>query len=110
GIGAQLFNKAPIAWHAAVGSDNRIVRTLFRTAAGEPDFHGHGVFSCEWHEGVGWVEPALHGCYDWCFSWCLITSRMMNARKLLANSGSRSARVARSVSRAICASSRIGSE
>ena len=42
-IGAQLFDIAAVAWHAAVGGDDAVERALLGATAREADFHSHGL-------------------------------------------------------------------
>src|SRR5205823_867986 len=42
-VGAELFDKAPVARAARVGDDDRVERPLLGAAAGEPDLQRHGL-------------------------------------------------------------------
>src|SRR5690606_27772230 len=56
-IGAELFDKAAVARHAAVGGDDAVMGAFLAAAASETNLHGHGGISL----GVCFRIGAVYG-------------------------------------------------
>ena len=57
---AQLLDEAAVTWHAGVRCNNAVEWTFLRAAAGQTNFHSHGVNLLKWREQcLGTVIPGV---------------------------------------------------